>query len=177
MSILCSKHLPVFNLIVSSHPGLCNKSCLIGINMMNWSRRNSKQYSRGSQHSVISGSRGRCVRGEVRKMTLASGRSGEEVKKMSPASSRSGEVRSGRSQENDFRKPRLTQEVRKMTPVAGRSGEDNRGRCVRGEVRKMTSEYPAQRRKSGKLPQVDRGRCVREEVRKMTSENLPKVRT
>ncbi|WVY94747.1 hypothetical protein V8G54_033835 [Vigna mungo] len=35
----------------------------------------------------------------------------------------------------------------------------------------MTSENPAQRRKSGKwlLPQDDRGRCVRGEVRKMTS--------
>ncbi|WVZ21068.1 hypothetical protein V8G54_008390 [Vigna mungo] len=88
-----------------------------------------------------------------------------EVRKMTPVSGRPGEVCSGRSQENNFRKPRPTQEFRKITPASGRPGEmcsgrsqendfrklrptqeDDRGRCVRGEARKMTSENPVQRR-------------------------------
>ncbi|WVZ24749.1 hypothetical protein V8G54_003293 [Vigna mungo] len=48
--------------------------------------------------------------------------------KMTPVAGRPREVCSGRSQENDFRKPRPTQEVRKMTPASGRPGEMCSGR-------------------------------------------------
>ncbi|WVZ15241.1 hypothetical protein V8G54_012807 [Vigna mungo] len=132
-------------------------------------------------------------------LKLLGGKSGKWLQK-SPLSAGSQKndsclKRSGRSQENDFRKPRLTQEVRKMTPTSGRSREVCSGRsqendsylrmigegvfgekCVRGEVKKMTSENPAQRRKtrsgevcSGRSQENDfRKPRPTQEVRKMT---------